>query len=487
MEAAPGGPAAGGSAATVIRHPMGAAGGPGGASSGGGGGGSAAFASAINGRFPGLFDRIKNILLTPKTEWSVIEPEPTTISKLYVSYAIPLAAFAALVTFVRLSVIGINLGLFGGTLRTPIGSGLVSAVVGFGFSLLMLYLYGFLINALAPTFGGQRDLRQALKIAAYTSTPVWVGSVFGLLPAGLSTLLQLAAAIYAIYLLYLGLGLMRGPRDKAVGYTVAVIVCAILVVIVLSVFSYLTGIGRYGGLTMPSVTREQQQQQTEQAVSNAIGGALGSDDKSKQGIAAAINGFAEIGRRAEQQQAANAGANAAQNVNAAAPAATAATALGALAGNRKVDPVDFHALKDLLPGSLPGMQRTNAEGSSHAALGMKSSEASATYQGTTGARAEIKIADVSAVAGLMDAAGGIAQSVTSESDTGFERNVTIDGQTAHEKYDNRSKHGELSVIVARRFAVAVSGDALDMGALEQYAGTIDYARLEAMRDVGLQP
>lgn len=487
-----GGAASAGPAATVIRRPMGAA--------GGSGGGSAAWANAINDRFPGLFDRIKNILLTPKTEWPVIEPEQTTISMLYTSYAIPLAAFAALMHFLRMSVIGISLP-FAGTIRVPIVSGLIGSVVSFGFGLLGLYLYGLLINALAPTFGGQRDMRQAVKIAVYTATPVWIGSVFGLLPA-FASLLQLAAAVYAIYLLYLGLALMRGPREKAVGYTVAVIVCAILVGLVLGAVGYATGFARYGGyggFNMSAMTQEQQQQQAAQAVSNAIGGALGSDDKSKAGLAAAINGFAEIGRKMEQQQAANGNSSAPQNTvvgsgdsaantqNGAAAAANVLSALGgAMAGNRKVDPVDFHALKGLLPDSLPGMQRVNAEGSSQAALGMKSSEATATYQGTAGARAEIKIADVSAVAGLMDAAGGIAQGITSESDTGFERNATIGGQIAHEKYDNRSKHGELSVIVAKRFAVDVTGDAVDMSTLEQYAGTIDFSRLQAMKDVGLQ-
>src|ERR1700727_2190447 len=54
---------------------------------------------------PGLIDRIKNIILTPKTEWPVIAPEPTTISQLYEGYVIPLAAFSALMSFVRWSVI----------------------------------------------------------------------------------------------------------------------------------------------------------------------------------------------------------------------------------------------------------------------------------------------------------------------------------------------------------------------------------------------
>lgn len=483
-------------------------GGAGGGASGGGGfgaagspgGASPAWAGALNARFPGLFDRIKNILLAPKMEWPAIAAEPTSIANLYTGYVIPLAAFSALMSFLRLSVIGISMP-FGGTIRTPIVSGLVAMVVSFGFGLLGLYLFALIVNVLAPTFGGQRDLRQAVKVAAYTATPVWIASVVGLLPTGLAGLLQLAAAIYAIYLLVLGLPpLMQSPR--AGGYTVAVLICGLLMGLVLGAISAvfgLGGFGRYGGFNMTGMTQEQRQQQATQAVANALGGALGSDDKSKQGLSTAINGFAEIGRKMAQQQAAAGTSNAPQNAgsgaadasrNAQDGGAAAANALaalgGAMAGNRKVDPVDFHALKDLLPGALPGMQRVNAEGSSQAAMGMKSSEATATYQGTAGARAEIKIADVSAVAGLMDAASGIAQSINSESDTGYERNTTIGGQPVHEKFDNRSKHGELSAIVAKRFAVNVTGDSIDMSTLEQYAGAVDFSRLEAMKDVGLQ-
>ena len=495
----------------------GAGGGAGGAGGGGGGGGgfggagspggaSPAWAGALNARFPGLFERIKNILLAPKTEWPAIAAEPTSIANLYTGYVIPLAAFSALMSFLRLSVIGISMP-FGGTIRTPIVGGLVAMVVSFGFGLLGLYLFALIVNALAPTFGGQRDLRQAVKVAAYTATPVWIASVVGLLPTGLASLVQLAAAIYAIYLLVLGLPhLMQSPR--AGGYTVAVLICGLLMGLVLGALSAVVGLGgyggyggfgRYGGFNMTGMTQEQRQQQATQAVANALGGALGSDDKSKQGLSTAINGFAEFGRKMAQQQAAAGNSNAPQNAgsgaadasgNAQDGAAAAANALaalgGAMAGNRKVNPVDFHALKDLLPGALPGMQRVNAEGSSQAAMGMKSSEATATYQGTTGARAEIKIADVSAVAGLMDAASGIAQSINSESDTGYERNTTIGGQPVHEKFDNRSKHGELSAIVAKRFAVNVTGDSIDMSTLEQYAGAIDFSRLEAMKDVGLQ-
>jgi hypothetical protein len=491
--------------ATQIRPPRT----PAGAGAAPSAGGTDAWTTATS-QLPGLIERIKKILLTPKTEWPIIEAEPTSVAQLYTGYAMPLVGFAALMSFLRMSVIGISLPLIG-TIRAPLLSGLVSAVVGFAFGLLFLFLFGWIIKTLAPTFSGQGDQRQALKTAAYAATPAWIGSVFGLLP-GVGGLLRLAAGIYAIYLLYLGLPpLMRSPPEKAVGYTAATIGCGILLGIAFAVVGYVTGgfgglgglggYGRYGGMHTLGMTREAQQQQAAAAVGALIGGALGTDQKGKDGLSAAINGLAEAGQKIEQQQkyAANSGAqgNAAANSatgaadpaanaqNAAAAAAGLLTALGgAMGGNRRVDPVDFHTLKQMLPDSLPGMQRTAAEGSSQQALGVKGSSATANYQGPAGARAEIKIADVSAVSGLLNAAGSLAQNTTSESDTGYEKNTTIGGRSVHEKYDSNSRHGELSAIVAQRFAVDVTGDGVDMSTLETYVTYVDFARLEALKDAG---
>src|SRR5262249_9800256 len=157
-----------------------------------------------------------NMILTPKTEWPVVEREPTTIGQLYFSYVAPLALCAAVLAFIHVSIIGIHLP-FGGTFRQPFSMGLMSLVMTLVVAFIGLLVVGFVINILAPTFDGVRDMRQAVKTAAYAFTPAWLGAVFGLLPA-FSTLLQLAADCYAIYVLYLGLPvMMRGKPEKAAG------------------------------------------------------------------------------------------------------------------------------------------------------------------------------------------------------------------------------------------------------------------------------
>jgi len=71
--------------------------------------------------------------------------------------------------------------------------------------------------------------------------------------------------------------------------------------------------------------------------------------------------------------------------------------------------------------------------------------------------------------------------------TAFERDQTIDGRTVHEKYDAKAKKGDLSVILAKRFEVDVSGEAVDMSALEHALSQVDLARLESMKNQGAQP
>lgn len=176
-----------------------------------------------------LIDRAKNILVTPKTEWPIIQAETTGITQLYTGYVIPLAAFAAVMSFIRMSLIGI------GYWHMPVLTGLAYALANFAFGLLGIYLFGLIIDGLAPSFGGQRNQQQALKTAAYGFTPAALGAVLVLLPA-FGPFLRLIASLYGIYLLYLGLPvLMQSPKEKVPGYTAAVVVCIILLGVVLSV------------------------------------------------------------------------------------------------------------------------------------------------------------------------------------------------------------------------------------------------------------
>jgi hypothetical protein len=466
----------------------------------------------------GLLARIQGIVLSPKVEWPVIAREETPVAKIISTYVVPLTLLVVIVTFVRMSVIGVSMP-FGGTIRTPFLGGLTNALVSLVMGLVGVGIVSLIINVLAPTFGGLRDNRKALQVAAYSLTPAYLSVVFGLLPA-LGTLLSFVAGLYGIYVLYLGLPVvMRSKPDKAVGYTASVVICTIILGVVLGALSAAIGIGRgagLAGLTGPS-DRELAREQGAATVANALGGVLGTDEKGKANLASALSNLAKTGEQMGNDaasagsraanSAADAAASASAGVGASAGAASDASAAsagtaqnqpnplaaagglmaavgGALGGSHPHDPVDFHKLEALLPASLPGMSRVHAEGSAKQAIGVKGTSATATYHGNGDARQEIQIADATGVSGLMDLAGSLAGTTSSESDTGYEKDVTIGGHSAHEKYDRNSKHGELSVIVAKRFTVDVTGDAVSMEDLERSLGQIDLGALEGMKEAG---
>ncbi|HEY4647636.1 MAG TPA: Yip1 family protein [Gemmatimonadales bacterium] len=195
-----------------------------------------------------LVDRVKRILTSPRTEWQVIDAEPTTPAQLYTGYIVPLAAIGPIAQLIGYSVFGISVP-FMGTYRVPIGSAISSALVTYILSLAAVYVLALIIDGLAPTFNGQRSQTQALKVAAYSSTASWVAGIFHLIP-GLRLLTILG--LYSLYLLYLGLPIvMKAPREKAVAYTAVVILAAIVLFMVIGVIA-----GRFmavptAGMTVP--------------------------------------------------------------------------------------------------------------------------------------------------------------------------------------------------------------------------------------------
>jgi hypothetical protein len=195
-----------------------------------------------------LVDRVKRILLKPRTEWEVIDAEQTTPAALYTGYIAPLAAIGPVAQLIGSTVFGIPIP-FMGTFRVPFGSALIRAIVAYLLTLIATYVLALIIDALAPSFNAQRNQIQALKLAAYSSTAAWVAGIFLIIPAlGILAILGL----YSLYLLYLGLPtLMKTSQDKALPYTGVVVVAAIVLFMVVGMIAgRLTGIS-HAGVTMP--------------------------------------------------------------------------------------------------------------------------------------------------------------------------------------------------------------------------------------------
>jgi len=173
--------------------------------------------------------RVVNILTRPAAEWPVIAAEPSDVSSLYTNYIVLLAAIPAVCTFLGLMVIGVPLiGGYG------FSAALVAGIMSYVGTLASVYIAALIIEKLAPNFDSRGNTTQALKLVAYASTPVWVAGVLYLVP--LLGVLIILAALYAVYLFYLGLTpVMKTPSDKVLPYMIVSAIVVIVVSVCLSI------------------------------------------------------------------------------------------------------------------------------------------------------------------------------------------------------------------------------------------------------------
>jgi len=130
--------------------------------------------------------------------------------------------------FIKVSVIGMAVP-FMGTIRLGMGAGIGQMLLQYGLALGMTFVLALIIDALAPTFGGEKNLVKSLQLIAYSYTAAWIAGIFHVVPV-IGSLLAIAAGIYSLYTFYLGVPAMKKcPQDKAVVYTIVVVVCGIVV------------------------------------------------------------------------------------------------------------------------------------------------------------------------------------------------------------------------------------------------------------------
>jgi len=190
----------------------------------------------------GLVARVTGMLKAPAAEWDVIDGEAATVQGLFTGYACILAAIPAIIgvlaslllsamfassmgAFSHLPGMGMAFGL------GPVGV-IVHAVLGYVAGLATIFAVGFIADALAPSFDGQKSQIQGMKLAVYSPTASWVSSLALIIPV-LGGLVAFAGLIYSIYTLWIGAPkLMKVPADKAIGFNIVLILAWIVIAVI---------------------------------------------------------------------------------------------------------------------------------------------------------------------------------------------------------------------------------------------------------------
>lgn len=405
-----------------------------------------------------LLDRVRGILLNPATEWGVIAGETTTVSGLYKNYIMLLAIIPAIFGFIKGSLIGFDVPLLG-SYRVGIGAGISGMVITYAMSLAQIYVVALVVDTLAPAFGGQKSMLQAIKTVAYAFTAAWVASIGQIVP-WLGTLIVLAGAVYSIYLLYLGLPRTMGcPPERAVAYTAVSIVAAIILSLVIGAV-----VGAVTGSFGPP------------------GPSLGSDTVQidKNSPLGKLEGYAdkleEASKKVEAAQ---------QSGDAAAQGEAVGAMIGAAMGGGAVEALAPEQLQAFVPESLAGLPRTTIAAERNAAMGMQVAVATASFGSDSGRVIDLEITDTGSAKGMLALAGMASLEEDQITDQGYSRTYRADGRMVHEEWDNGG-HGEYMKVIGERFTVKVSGTVESIDVLKAALDEIDLDGLEALKDEGVK-
>ena len=385
-----------------------------------------------------LIERAKNIVVSPKTEWDAIAADPTPTPALITGYVLPLAAVAAVAAFIGIVFIGQSLGPLG-TVRMPLVAGLVGLVFQLAMAVAMVFLLGFIIDALAPTFGGQKNMAQAVKVAAYAYTPVWVVGILSIIPA-------------------LGLPrLMKSPQEKSAGYTAVVIVVAIVLGLVLAMVG--------GMLTAPAMMASH----------------MGSAPRVTYEKDSRMGKLEEFGKKMEE-----AGKRMDEAQKSGDPKRQMEAAMGTLgtviSGGKGVEPVQLDMLKPFVPEKFAGLPRTSMRSDRSGVAGLMAAKVAGDYADDSGKRVKLEVVDTGGAAGLTGlAAWAMIGSSESENDQRVERMRREGNRMVREESSKRGGNNSYSVILADRFVVSAEGQGVDLNALRAAVGTIDLGKIESLK------
>src|SRR3984957_1460126 len=173
--------------------------------------------------------RAKAMLADPSAEWALIERESGDPAYLLSRYVAALALVPAVTGFLAASVVGAVVP-GAGLVRANLFDGLFGAIFVYVESFAVVVVLAFIIDLSAPLFGGQKDFDNALKLAVYSFTPVWLAGIFLILPGPRFLTLT---SFFGAHVLAAGLPrLMKIRSSRSPIYVLVIVVCAFILVAV---------------------------------------------------------------------------------------------------------------------------------------------------------------------------------------------------------------------------------------------------------------
>jgi len=187
-------------------------------------------------RGPAWLARAQRVIRHPRQEWAAIAGEFTSAGRIYRGFLLPLAAIGPLAATVGTILSGgerSSLAAIGSTYTISMTDAITRGVLEYALNLIAVYAFAMVIDLLAGILGGQRNQVQALKVAAYGSSPYWLGGALAVLPK--LAPIGLLLGLYSVRVYAAGLSpVMKTPPDKTLPYTLLTSAAGAMVVLVVA-------------------------------------------------------------------------------------------------------------------------------------------------------------------------------------------------------------------------------------------------------------
>ena len=193
-----------------------------------------------------ILNHLMGLYTHPKQEWQTIEKNHEAI-KSSLSHVLLIALIPSICAYFATAHIGWNPGVGEKLFLTSESALLMSVGMYFGLIAGVLVL-AYLAYWMGKTFDANPDYTQALELASYTATPLFMVGFAALYPVlWFIMVVGLIGLAYSVYLLYAGVPIiMNIPEEKGFIYASSVVTAGLVLLVALmaaSVILWSMGLG----------------------------------------------------------------------------------------------------------------------------------------------------------------------------------------------------------------------------------------------------
>ncbi|MCC6077151.1 Yip1 family protein [Pseudomonas sp. GCM10022188] len=185
-----------------------------------------------------MIHHVWGLFTHPDQEWQEIRGDKETISHMYLSHVLILAAIPVVSAYIGTTRVGWSVA-GGEAVRLTESSALQMTVLSYLAMLAGIAAMGAFIHWMSRTYDAKPSLTDSIVFAAYCATPLFIGGLAALYPnLWLAMAVGTAAVCYTAYLLYVGIPtFMNIPKEEGFMFSSSVLAVGLVVLVAMMAIS----------------------------------------------------------------------------------------------------------------------------------------------------------------------------------------------------------------------------------------------------------